>query len=69
MTLKELKRQLDLFESDGRQALEVHLTPSDAKELRKELRHPCGMDPGEDLIMLYGVPVVSIRASETHIKE
>ncbi|MBF0126270.1 MAG: hypothetical protein HQM02_03575 [Magnetococcales bacterium] len=60
--LKEVYRQKTVYEADGRHAMGVHLTPELAKELRWELHQYYGADPGERLMTIYGMEVLSLDA-------
>lgn len=62
MTLKEFSALKEDYERDGRQATGVRLTPDQARELRRELAHLYGQDPGERLTTLYGLEVLTIQA-------
>lgn len=62
ITMAEIKHQKELFEADGRQALGIRLTATQAAELRHELHHYYGKDPGPRLTTLYGMEILSIEA-------
>ena len=68
-SLEQFKALKDAYEADGRLAMGVHLTASDAGELRRELTSYYGQDPGEWLTTLYGVQILSINAEEFSFKE
>ncbi|MBF0123933.1 MAG: hypothetical protein HQL60_01195 [Magnetococcales bacterium] len=63
MTLSELKQLKDRYEFDGgRQAMGVRLTAAQAADLRWELYQIYGNDPGQSLMTLYGLAVLSTDA-------
>lgn len=62
MNLKEFRALKEEYERDGRQAAGVRLTRAQAEQLRRELAHLYGQDPGERLTTLYGIEVVTIDA-------
>ena len=64
ITLKEFTDFKKQFEADGRQATGVWLTPDQAVELRRELYNLYGEDPGDKLMTLYGLEVLSTEAKE-----
>lgn len=69
MLLKEIKALKEKFEADGRHCMGIHLTVEMAEKLRKELHHYYGRDPGEGLMTLFGVEVLSTDAPELKFEE
>lgn len=64
LTLKEILHLREEWEGNGRHALGVRLTPSQAQELRRELHHLYGQDPGPRLTTLYGMEVLQTDAGQ-----
>jgi hypothetical protein len=64
MTTEEVKQLKAKFEADGSQALGVHLTKEQAKDIRRELHLYYGFDNGENLTTLFGMEVMDIDAPE-----
>jgi len=57
------------FEADGRLATGVHLPADLAAQIRWELHQMYGFDPGEGLMTIYGMEVLSTDAPEVRFEE
>jgi hypothetical protein len=60
--LHELKALKEQYEAKNRFCMGVHLPADLAAKIREELHLMYGHDPGEDLMTLYGIEVLSTDA-------
>lgn len=67
--LNEFKQKLKQFESEGKQALGVHLPTEIAKQIQWELTQMYGSDQGGELPSIYGIEVMSLDADEIRFEE
>lgn len=67
--LHEIKARKEAFEDEGHHCMGMHLTAEMADMVREELHRYYNRDPGEALMTLFGVEVLSVDADELSFEE